>query len=134
MDTNLKSTQATGLKWFFRIISITSIFFTMQLPSVCIRVFIFFCERFNNNLLNLFFFIMLKLQAILYHFFCTNLISFTQTLLLKNNKVRSSFGLPAIVRPNINELVKKKSLMEQWKEWNTAALTENNKNKNKKRK
>ncbi|CAB5395655.1 unnamed protein product [Rhizophagus irregularis] len=110
VDTNLKNTQAVGLKWFFRIISVTSIFFTMQLPS-----------------------------AILYHFFCTNLISFTQSLLLKNNKVRSCFGLPAIVRPtivspNINESVKKKSLMKQWKEWNTAASADNNKHKNKKRK
>ncbi|CAB4409812.1 unnamed protein product [Rhizophagus irregularis] len=110
VDTNLKNTQAVGLKWFFRIISVTSIFFTMQLPS-----------------------------AILYHFFCTNLISFTQSLLLKNNKVRSCFGLPAIVRPtivspNINESAKKKSLMKQWKEWNTAASADNNKHKNKKRK
>jgi hypothetical protein len=76
---------------------------------------------------------LLKLQAVLYYFICANTASFAQVQLLNNNKVRKYFGLPNIIKPKVNELVKKKSLMEQWKEWNTAALTENEKKKNKKR-
>ncbi|GES77086.1 mitochondrial inner membrane protein OXA1L [Rhizophagus clarus] len=77
-----KSSQTTGIKWLFRVLGVTSIFFTMHLPS-----------------------------AILYHFVCANSISFVQSQALKNKKVRKYFGLPAIPRikkikvKNVNQLI-----------------------------
>ncbi|RIA97729.1 60Kd inner membrane protein [Glomus cerebriforme] len=97
----LKNSQGTGLRWFFRILSITSIFFTMQLPS-----------------------------AVLYYFFCANTLAFTQSQLLKNKRVRNYFGLPKL---KINDIVKQKSFMEQWREWNASASAEVNKNKKRKK-
>jgi hypothetical protein len=54
---------------------------------------------------------------VLFYFFCANALAFSQSIILRNKKFRNYFGIP-IIKPKINEIVKSKPFMEQWKEWN----------------